>query len=65
MALEIEERDFTPVTDEPEEDFWDLAGAAQHNAGINADQWICAAFDTNNEHRAPTIIEDDDNKTVY
>ena len=44
VALAIEEHDFTPVTDEPEDNFRDLAGAALHNAGIDADQWIRAAL---------------------
>ena len=38
VELESEERDFTPVMDEPEEDFRDLAKAALHNAGIDANQ---------------------------
>ena len=37
VELEEEQRDFTPVTDEPEADFRELASAALHNAGINAD----------------------------
>ena len=56
VALAIEEHDFTPVTDEPEDDFRDLAGAALHNAGIDADQRIRAALNANNEHRAPAVI---------
>ena len=50
VALEIEERDFTPVTDEQEDDFRDLAGAALHNAGIDADQRICAALNPTDKH---------------
>ena len=65
LALEIEERDFTPVTDKPEENFRDLAGAALHNVGIDANQRICAALDANNEHRAPAIIEANNDETVY
>ena len=64
VALEIEERNFTPVTDKPEDNFRDLAGAALHNAGINADQWICAALDANNERQAPAIIKADNDKIV-
>ena len=64
VALEIEERDFTPGTDEPEENFRDLAGAALHNAGTNADQQICAALATNNKPRAPAIIEANEDKIV-
>ncbi len=40
VVLESEERDFTPITDEPEEDFCDLARAALHNTGIDPDQRI-------------------------
>ena len=65
VALEIEERDFTLVTDKPEEDFCDLAGAALHNAGIDADQRIHAALDANNKHQAPAIIEVDNDETLY
>jgi hypothetical protein len=64
VALAIEEHDFTPVTDEPEDDFRDLAGAALHNAGIDADQWIRAALNANNEHRAPAIIEANEDEIV-
>ena len=50
VALEIEERDFTLVTDEPKDDFRDLARAALHNAGIDADQRIRDALNTNDAH---------------
>ena len=56
VALEIEERNFTLVTDEPGEDFLNLAGAALHNAGINADQRINDAPNFNDKHRTPAII---------
>ncbi len=36
VELESEGQDFQTVTDKPEPDFRDLAGAALHNAGINA-----------------------------
>ncbi len=45
VELESEECNFTPITDEPEEDFRDLAEAALHNAGIDTNQWIRAALD--------------------
>jgi hypothetical protein len=64
VALAIEEHDFTPVTDEPEDKFRDLAGAALHNAGIDADQQIHAALNANNEHRAPAIIEANNDKIM-
>ncbi len=65
VELEEEELDFTPVTDEPEADFWELAGAALHNAGINADDRIRAALGAAAEHRAPVVIEGDEDKIVY
>ncbi len=65
VELEEEERDFTPVTDEPEADFCKLAGAALHNAGINADNCIRAALGATAEHRAPAVIEGDKDKLVY
>ena len=64
VALEIEERDFTPVTDEPEDDFRDLAGAALHNAGIDVDQQIRDALNANEEHQAPAIIEANEDEIV-
>ncbi len=62
---EEEERDFTPVTDEPEADFRELAGAALHNAGINADDRIRAALGAAAEHSAPAVIESNEDKLVY
>ena len=37
VTLEEQERDFQTITEEPKPDFWDLAEAALHNAGINTD----------------------------
>ena len=37
VALEEQERNFQTITEEPEPDFRDLAEAALHNAGIDAD----------------------------
>jgi hypothetical protein len=65
VELEEEERDFTPVTDEPEADFCELAGAAVHNAGINADDRIQAALGAAAEHRAPAVIEGNKDELVY
>jgi hypothetical protein len=64
VELEEEERDFTPVTNEPEADFWELAGAALHNAGINADDRIRAALRAAAEHRAPAVIEGNEDEIV-
>ena len=57
VELESEEHDFTPVTNEPEEDFCDLAEAALHNAGIDTNQRIRAAFDADTGQQAPAVIE--------
>jgi hypothetical protein len=65
VDLEEEERDFTPVTDEPEADFCELAGAALHNAGIDADDCIRAALGAAAEHSAPAVIESNEDKLVY
>jgi hypothetical protein len=65
VELEEEEPDFTPVTDEPEADFCDLAGAALHNAGINADDCIRAALGAAAEHSAPAVIESNEDELVY
>ncbi len=65
VELEEEQRDFTPVTDEPEADFWELASAALHNAGINADNRIQAALGAAAEHSTPAVIESDEDKLVY
>ena len=37
VALKEQEHDFQTITEEPEPDFRDLAEAALHNAGIDAD----------------------------
>jgi hypothetical protein len=67
VVLESEERDFTPITDEPEEDIRDLARAALHNAGIDPDQQIRAAFDAGTGPNTPVLIEaePDEVKSVY
>jgi hypothetical protein len=65
VELKEEERDFTPVTDEPEADFCELAGAALHNAGINADDRIRAALGAATEHSVPAVIESNKDELVY
>jgi hypothetical protein len=65
VELKEEERDFTPVTDEPEADFCKLAGAALHNAGINADNRIRAALGAAVEYSAPAVIESNEDELVY
>jgi len=63
--LESEERDFAPITDEPEEDFRDLAEAALHNAGIDTNKRIRAALDAGTGQQAPAVIEPEDVEIVY
>ncbi len=67
VELELEENDFQTITDEPEPDFRDLAGAALHNAGINADEMIRNA---QGEHArepstGPELVEADEDELVY
>jgi hypothetical protein len=67
VELESEENDFQTITDEPEPDFRDLAGAALHNAGINADEMIRIA---QGEHARkpstdPALVEADEDEIVY
>jgi hypothetical protein len=43
VDLKEDEQEYQMVTDEPKPNFWDLAGAALHNAGINAENMLRAA----------------------
>jgi hypothetical protein len=65
VELEEEQRDFTPVTDKPEADFRELASAALHNAGINADDCIRAALGAAAKQSTPAVIESDEDELVY
>ncbi len=65
VELEEEQRDFTPVEDEPEADFLELASAALHNAGINADDRIRVALGAAAEHSTPAVIESDEDELMY
>ncbi len=65
MELEEEQCDFTPVTDKPEADFWELASAALHNVGINADDRIRAALGAAAEHSTPAVIKSNEDEFVY
>ena len=42
VELEEEEREFQTILDKPEPDFWDMATAALHNAGIDGNETIQA-----------------------
>jgi hypothetical protein len=68
VELEAEERDFTPVSDEPEADFRELAAAALHNTGIDTEEQLRAAREAASDapvdvHR-PTVVEADEDKIV-
>ncbi len=69
VELEAEERDFLPVSDEPEVDFRELAVAALHNAGIDTEEQLWAAQETANnvpgDVDQPTVAEADKDETVY
>ena len=66
VELELEERDYQTVADEPEPDFRDLAGAALHNAGIDADAMIRNAWGGDIlPAGGPALIEADGDEIVY
>ena len=64
VALEEHERNFQTITEEPEPDFWDLAEAALHNAGIDTDDTLRRAH-LENAPRGPAAIEAKDDEIVY
>ncbi len=62
-------KDFTPVSDEPEADFRELAGAALHNAGIDTEEQLQAVQEgaSNvpvNVHQL-AVVEADEDEIVY
>ncbi len=65
VELESEERDYQTITDKPEPDFRDLAGAALHNAGIDANEMIRKAQGEHVQATGPALIEADEDKIVY
>jgi hypothetical protein len=69
VELKAEERDFTPVSDEPEANFRELAAAALHNAGIDMEERLRAVQEAAsnapvNVHQ-PAVIEANEDKIVY
>ena len=69
VELESEEHDFQTITDKPEPDFRDLAGAALHNTGIDANEMIPNA-QGEHAHAAgpgpgPALIEANEDEIVY
>ena len=65
VELESEECNFTPIMDEPEKDFRNLAKATLHNAGIDTNQWIQVALDAGTGQQAPAVIEPENVEYVY
>jgi hypothetical protein len=69
VELKAEERDFTPVSDEPEADFRELATAALPNAGIDREEQLRAVREAAsnapvNVHRL-AVVEANEDKIVY
>jgi hypothetical protein len=68
VVLETEEQDYALVSDEPETDFRELAEAALHNAGINANDRIrtarAAAARIAADGNRPAVVANE-NKIVY
>ena len=67
VELEEDEREYQTVTDKPKANFSDLANAALHNAGINADNAVQgaqaqAAVDV--EWQGPVLVEANADKIV-
>jgi hypothetical protein len=66
VELEVEEHDYQTIEDEPEPDFCDLAGAALHNAGIDANAMIWNARAGNILPAVgPALIKADGDEIVY
>jgi hypothetical protein len=69
VELKAEERDFTPVSDEPEADFRELVAAALHNTGIDTEEQLRAVREAAsnvpvNLHQL-AVVEADEDKIVY
>ena len=69
VKLEAEEQTYALVLDEPETDFRELAEAALHNAGINANDWIwtvrAAAARVAADGTRPVVVEADKDEIIY
>jgi hypothetical protein len=68
VDLEEDEQEYQMVMDKPKPDFWDLAGAALHNAGINAQDMLCAAraqAANKVQWQGPALVKADEDKIVY
>jgi hypothetical protein len=69
VELEGKERDFTPVSDEPEADFKEPVAAALHNAGIDTEKQLQAAQEAASDAPVdvhwPAVIKANKDKIVY
>ncbi len=70
VELEEEEREFQTILDEPEPDFWDMAVAALHNAGIDGNEMIRAGqaqalAAAHAVQQGAALIEANDDELVY
>jgi hypothetical protein len=70
VKLEAEEREFRMILDRPESDFWDMAAAALHNAGIDENKAIQAGraralAPTHAARRGAVLTKDDEDELVY
>ncbi len=69
MELKAKERDFTPVSDEPEADLRELAAAALRNAGIDTEEQLRAAREAASDApvdvHQPTVVKANKDKIVY
>jgi hypothetical protein len=66
VELEVDEQDFQTVTADPEPEFQELAGAALHNAGIDAAGAIRQARANDlSQAQGPALVEADEDELVY
>ncbi len=66
VELEDDEQDFQTVMADPEPEFQELAGAALHNAGIDAAGAIQQARANNlSQAQGPALVEADEDELVY
>jgi hypothetical protein len=68
VDLEEDEQEYQTVMDEPEPDFWDLAGAALYDTGINAEDMLCAAraqVADKAQRQGPVLVKANEDKIVY
>jgi hypothetical protein len=68
VDLEEDEQEYQMVMDKPKPDFWDLAGAALHNVGINAEDMLRAAraqAADKAQWQGPALVEANEDRFVY